>query len=238
MKDHTEEASMKKTARIAGVWYLILGITYGFSWMYISNIIVPGNAVLTTNNIVSSQSQYLIAIIGNIIGQISFIFLVLALYRLLKQIDQTQAMLMLTLVLVSVPIMFTNILLQMGALMVSSSTDYLKVFSADQLSALAMLFLNLFRQGSHLVTIFWGLWLFPFGYLAIKSGFIPRIVGILLIISGFSYLIDSLIFLFIPGAHEPLSKYLSAPETLGELSAIFWLLWKGVKMPEARRDER
>lgn len=238
MKDHSEEASLKKTARIAGIWYLILGITAGFSMMYISEIIVSGNAVLTANNIVSSQSQYLIAIIGNIIGSISFIFLVLALYRLLKQVDQTQAMLMLTLVLVSVPIMFINILLQMGALMVSSGADYLKVFSADQLSTLAMLFLNLHLHGTYMVQIFWGLWLFPFGYLAIKSGFIPKIVGILLIISGVSYLIGSITFLFIPGAYEPISKFISAPEALGELAAIFWLLWKGVKMPDARRDER
>src|SRR5574341_2017923 len=90
MEDHSEEASLRKTARIAGFWYLLLGITAGFSWMYISKIIVSGNAALTANNIVSSQSQYLIAIISNIIDQTSFIFLVLALYRLLKQVDQIQ----------------------------------------------------------------------------------------------------------------------------------------------------
>lgn len=229
MKNRTEEASLKKTARIAGLWYLLLGITSGFSWMYISKIIVAGNAVLTANNIVASESLYLLSIISNVVGQISFIFLVLALYRLLKQVNETHARLMVTLVVVSVPIMFINILLQTGALMVLSGADYLKVFSADQLYSLALIFLNMYNHGVFIVGIFWGLWLFPFGYLVIRSGFLPGILGILLIISGFSYLIDSFTFLIIPSFHDVVSIFISAPEAFGELTAILWFLVKGIR---------
>ena len=100
----------KRIARFAGLWYLILAITSGYSWMFITKILVVGNPTLTSINILKFESQYLFAIVCSIIGQISFILLGLALYNLLKQVNKTQAKLMLLFILISVPIMFINIL--------------------------------------------------------------------------------------------------------------------------------
>jgi hypothetical protein len=233
MKNYSEEMHVnKRIARIAGLWYLLLGITSGFSWMYLTRIFVAGNATLTVSNILASEPQYLMAIISNIIGQISFIFLVLALYRLLKHVDETQAKLMLTLVVVSVPIMFTNIFFQTGVLVVLSGADYLKAFSADQLSSLAMLFINLNITGVHIVGIFWGLWLFPLSYLVYKSKYFPKILAVLLIVSGVCYLTGSLTSLIIPEVYVVIEKFLSLPEAIGESAMILWLLIKGITISE------
>ena len=233
MKNNLEDMKVnKRIARVAGLWYLLLGITSGFSWMYITRIFVAGNAALTVNNILVSEPQYLMVIISNIVGQISFIFLVLALYHLLRHVNELQARLMLTLVVVSVPIMFINILFQTGALAVLRRADYLQVLSADQLSSLAMLFINLNLIGVHIAGIFWGLWLLPFGYLVYKSKYFPNILAVLLIISGVSYLIGSLTSLIIPEVYVVIEKFLSLPEAIGELAMIFWLLIKGITISE------
>jgi uncharacterized membrane protein len=233
MKNNLEEMHVnKRIARVAGLWYLLLGITSGFSWMYLTRIFVAGNATLTVSNILASEPQYLMAIISNIIGQISFIFLVLALYRLLKHVDETQSKLMLTLVVVSVPIMFTNIFFQTGVLVVLRGADYLKVFSVDQLSSLAMMFINLNITGVHIVGIFWGLWLFPLSYLVYKSKYFPKILAVLLIISGVCYLTGNLTSLIIPEVYVVIEKFLSLPEAIGESAMILWLLIKGITISE------
>ena len=220
--------SNKKIARVAGLWYLLLAITSGFSWMYITKIFVSGNAPLTAHYIIASETQYLIAIISNIIGQISFIFLGLTLYRLLKQVNETQSKLMLAFVLISIPIMFITIFFQTGALIIITNADYLKVFSVEQVSAFVMMFLNISIKGVHIVEIFWGLWLFPLSYLIYKSNFIPKILAILLIISGISYIISSITSLIFPEIFMIIEKKLSIPEAFGELAILFWLLIKGI----------
>ena len=221
--------TIKKSARIAGFWYLLLGIGAGYSWVYTTKIFVAGNAALTATNILQSESQYLIAIVSSLLGQISFIFLGLALYRLLKQVNETQAKLMITLILVSVPIMFINIIFQTGALFVLNRSGYLMVFSTEQINSISMLFMNMHITGVHIVEIFWGLWLFPLSYLVYKSNYFPKILSLLLIIAGLSYLIGSLIYLSNLEFYSTIQIYLSVPESIGELAIVFWLLIKGVK---------
>lgn len=226
----TDGASRKKPARITGLLYLLMAVASALGLLYVpSRIIVTGNAALTASNILASESLFRIGIMSGLIGQICFIFLVLALYNLLKEVNKTHARLMVALVIAAVPIMFINSLIQMGALIVLSGADYLKAFSADQLHALAMLFINLYNYGTFIVGIFWGLWLYPFGYLVYKSRFLPKILGILLIINCFSYLVDSFTFLLIPSYHDIVSKFTVAPMSIGEFSIILWLLIRGVK---------
>jgi hypothetical protein len=148
--------------------------------------------------------------------------LVLALYRLLKGVNPHQASLMVALVLVAVPIAFLNMLNPLAALLLLSGAGFLTVFEPHQLHALAMVFLNLQEYGTMIVEIFWGLWLFPFGWLVFKSGFFPKIMGILLIIACFGYLVHSFTFLL----------YVAAPEAIGELSMVLWLLIKGVNVQQ------
>jgi Domain of unknown function (DUF4386) len=221
---------MKKEARIAGLLYLLMGVTGSFGLMYVpSSIIVPGDAVATAGKIINYDMLFRFGILSNLICQVSFIFLVLALERLFKGVDDKQSKLMVSLVIASVPVAFLNTIIQIVPLHLLSGAGYLKVFQSDQLNALMMVFINLYEQGNIVIGIFWGLWLFPFGYLVIKSGFIPKVFGILLIIGCFAYLTDSLTALLIPQQRGIIPQLLILPLSAGEISTIFWLLIKGVK---------
>lgn len=220
----------RKTARIAGLLYLILAITGSFGIMYIpSKFFAKGDATTIANNIMTNEMLFRIGIVVNLISIIIFIFLVLKLNRLLKKVNENHALLMVTLVVVSVPISFLIILNEVAALILLSDADFLKVFEPDQLNALMMLFLDLYKHGIFIVEIFWGLWLFPFGLLVYKSGYIPRIFGILLIFGGFGYVIASFTYLLFPSYGPIVSPIVTIPSAVGEFSIILWLLIKGVK---------
>ena len=190
---------VKKTARIAGLLYLILIVSGIFSYMFVtSRLIVPGDTATTINNITASESLYVSGIFSWLVSETVFILLVYFLYKLLKPVNENHAFLMVMFVLVAVPIAFINELNKFAALLLLSGADYLKVFAADQLHAQVMLFLDLHEHGINIAAIFWGLWLLPLGYLVFKSGFLPRILGILLIVGCFGYLIDFVTFFFFP----------------------------------------
>ena len=225
--------SLKKTARIAGFWYLLMAITGPVGLLYVpSKLIVPGDATTTANNIMASETLFRIGIVSNFLCQLAFIFLVLALYRLLKGVSQQHASTMVALVLVAVPIAFLNMLNPLAALLLLSGAGFLTVFEPNQLQALALVFLDLQEQGTIIAQIFWGLWLFPFGWLVIKSGFFPRLLGVLLIAACFGYLAHSLTFFLFPGYEAIVSSYMAVPEAIGELSMVLWLLIKGVNVQE------
>jgi hypothetical protein len=222
--------SIRKKARIAGFWYLLMALTGPIGLLYVPlKLIVPGDATATANNILASETLFRIGIVGNILCQIAFIFLVLALYRLLKGVDQQLALRMVALVLVAVPIAFLNMLNPLAVLLLLSGADFLSVFTADQLHALAMVFLNLEEYGTTIVEIFWGLWLLPFGLLVFKSGFFPKILGVFLIAACFGYVIHSFTFLLFPGYADMVSSIAGVPEAVGELSMVLWLLIIGAR---------
>ncbi|MFB3100532.1 MAG: DUF4386 domain-containing protein [Gammaproteobacteria bacterium] len=221
--------STKKTARIAGFIYLLLAITGVVSLLYFPRtFFVFGNATATANNITSSELLFRIAIFTSLISQVIFVFLVLALYRLLKEISHMQALLMVTLVVVSASTGFLNTLNQVAALILLSGADFLSVFEKPQLDALAYVFLRLHSQGWQAIQIFWGLWLFPFGFLVYKSRFIPRILGVLLTIAGSAYLLSSFMFFVLPQYKTTVSPLITLLE-MGELPIILWLLIMGAK---------
>lgn len=222
----------QKIARIAGIWYLVLAIGAGFSWMFITQVYIPGNAALTAENIIQSGWQYAGAIILSIIGQLAFVFLGLTLHRLLKQVNEFISRIMVTLVLVSIPIMFSAIIIEAGALVVLKRADYLSVFSIEQIQAVAMAFVNMHIMGVHITEIFWGLWLFPLGYLVYKSNFLPKAIAYLLALSGICYCIGSMSYLLNPVFFERTNIFLSIPEGIGEMAMLLWLLIKGVSPPK------
>ncbi len=227
MTDRTAERSPLVVARVAGVLYVLLAVIGVFSFLYVfSSLVVPGDAVATANNIMASESLFRSGIVSWLIGQTIFIPLVLVLYKLLKVVNKNAALLMVIFVLVSVPIAFINELNQFAALLLLSGADYLTVFETDQLHALVLFFLDLREGGFAIAGIFWGLWLLPFGYLVYKSGFIPRILGVLLIIGGFGYLIDFFIFFLFPNLDVAVSIFTG----VGEILIALWLLIKGVNV--------
>jgi len=221
--------STKKTARIAGLLYLVNGVTGFFSIIYVpGKLIVSGNTAATANNILASERLFRLGIVSELICAAEFIFLLWVLYRLLSGVNKTHASLMVILGLIFVPIMFVNTLNEIAALTLLRGADFLSVFGQSQREALAMLFLDLHRYGFVVGWIF-GLWLFPFGVLVFKSGFLPRILGVLLIVAGFGYLADSLIPLLLPSYENMVGRLAGIPLTLGEPAMILWLLIMGAK---------
>jgi hypothetical protein len=223
--------SIKKQARRAGWLYLALLVTAPIGLILVPDkLIVSGNATATVENIKASESLFRVGIASELFGQVILIFLTLALYRLFKSVNEYLAVLVVVLgALVSVPIAFFNVVNELAALVLVSGADFLSVFDQRQLDALAYLFLRLHGKGLLVVGIFWGLWLFPFGILVVRSGFIPRVLGFLMMIAGFSYLADSLTALLLPqltGAVSQVSMILS----FGEMPIILWLAIWGAKV--------
>jgi Domain of unknown function (DUF4386) len=222
--------STKKEARIAGLLYLLCGIPAPFSLIYIpSALIVPGDASATANRIRASELLFRLGIVGELISATIFIFVGLALYHLLKGVNRKHALVMLVLVLVSVPISYLNELNRIAALVLLRGADFLFVFDPRQVDALVMALLNLHGSGLLLAQIFWGLWLFPFGVLVFRSGFLPRILGVFLILACFGYVAASLTFLLLPAYGDVVFKVAAVLGGLGEGSTILWLLIKGAK---------
>ncbi len=228
MTNRTAETSPLALARLAGFLYLFM-VPFGiFGVMWVPSIIfVSGDTAATAHNIMTSESLFRLGIVSALIVQVLHIFVVLALYKLLKPVNKNHALLMVIFALVGIPIVMLNLLNQFAALLLLSGADYLTVFAADQLQALVMLFLNLHEHGFMIAHIFWGLWLFPMGYLVFKSGFIPKILGVLLIIGGLGYLIDFVTFFFIPD-FDAIKMF----TFLGEVLLPLWLLIKGVNVEQ------
>ena len=223
--------SIKATAHRIGALYflfLIVGLVDMFGF---SHFIVPGDATATARNIIAAQATYRIGILTDFVTLLIFIFLVVSLYKLLKGVDQWHAMLMVVWVSVGVTIGLANLLNKLTPLILLSGANYLSVFTKPQLDALALGFLNSNNNGNNVAGAFWGLWLFPFGILVIKSGFFPRILGILLMVAGFAYLTTSVTSIVFP-AYEHLVSQVAMPFNLGEFAMIFWLLIKGAKVPQ------
>ena len=221
--------SIKKKARVAGLIYLSLVLTAPFSLIYVPRtLIVRGDATATANNIRASEMLFRAGIVAELLSAVTFIFVVMALYRLLSGVSKTHAALMAILGLVSVPIGFVNVLSNIAALTLFRGGDFLGVFDKRQLDALAMLFLRLHGQGNVVNEIFWGLWLFPFGVLVMRSGFLPRILGVWLILNCFAYLALSFTALLLPQYNDVAFRS-AFPALLGEMAIMLWLVIMGAK---------
>jgi len=219
-----------KAARIAGAVYLSMVVTAPFSLIYVpGKLIVRGDATATANNVLAHETLFRLGIVADLITSIIFICVVLALYRLLSGVNKTLASLMVALVLVSAAVGFINVLNNIGALILFRGGDFLTVLEKPQRDALGMLFLRLHGQGNVINEMFWGLWLFPFGVLVMRSRFLPRILGVWLVINGFAYLTISLTGLLLPQYMDKVNN-IAFPVLFGELAIMLWLVIKGAKV--------
>ena len=228
----------KKTARIAGLLYLVVVITGIFSLMYVpKKLIVWDNAAITFNNIVNNQTLFRFGVVGYLICYIFFLFLPLVLYKLLKPINANYAKYMVILAVVSVPIAFTNSQNLFNILSLISGESYLNVFSNVQLKSQVFLYLNHYDNGSLIISIFSGLWLFPFGFLVYKSGFLPKFLGVLLMLGCFSYLINFIGHSLVPDYSKMgIASYIQIPASLGEIGSCLWLLIMGTYTSTPEKD--
>lgn len=214
----------KKTARMAGIFFLILAIGTGYSWSYFNSIFIPGDAITTVNNIQASGHIFRYALMLDLVGEISFIFLIYYLYELFKSVNKEWARLMVMLVIVSIPIALFN-LVNLFAPLLLLEGGYVSALGTTNLNALVMLFHDLYAFGINIAAVFWGLWLLPLAYLTYKSGFVPKFISVFLVIAGLGYTIGSLLQFMSFDLGFNLSSY----TFIGEVMMIIWLLIAGVK---------
>ena len=227
----TISESQRKAARVAAVLYLLMAISAPFALIYVpSKLIVPGDATATADRFRASEFLLRLGIGAELFHQAVAVFLVLALYRLFKAVNEKHAVQMVILgALVSVPIVFLNVLNEIAALVLVSGADFLSVLGKPQRDALAYLFVRLHEQGLIVASIFWGLWLFPLGMLVIRSGFIPRVLGVLMMVAGIAYLANSGTSLVLPRYADVVGQ-VAGVLYFGELPFIFWLLVWAVRL--------
>lgn len=226
MKNLISNLSQHQAVTVTRLLYPIWIIIGYFSLDYVpTSLVVNGDAVATANKILANETLFRMGIVGGLMEPIIFALAALVLYTLLKPVNNNHASLMVVFTLLSVPITMISVLCRVAAL--------LAISSAEQSHSLMMLFLNLNTEGILIATIFWGLWLFPLGYLVFKSGYFPRILGILVIIAGFGFLLSPLTHFLLPNYQTALAPILDTL-TIGEILFIAWLVFKGAKIPETR----
>src|SRR5207249_1481189 len=227
----------RNPGRVVGFWYLLLVLGGPLRLIYIPNkLFVHDNAAATASNIAAHELPFCFGIASDLFGAVVLIFLVLAFYRLFKGVDQQLAVLLVIVGdVMPALINFVNVVSDAGALMVArgggaGGADFLSVFDKLQRDALVMLFLRLHHYQIVAAEILWGLWLFPMGALAYKSRFLPRFIGVWLIINGVAYVVLSFTGLFFPDYQNKLFT-LSQPALFGELAIMLWLVIKGANPP-------
>ncbi len=232
------DESQRRAIRVVGFLYLLMAFTAPIGIMYVpGKLIVPGDATATADQMRASESLVRIGIGTELIYPVIAVFLVLALYRLFKPVNENLAKLLVVFgALVSAPITFLNVLNEIAALILVSGADFLSAFQKSQLDALAWLFIRLHTHGIEIAAIFWGLWLFPFGILVIRCGFIPRILGILLFFAGSAYVVSSSTTLVLPEYGHFVSPFAMVLEIL-EMPIVFWFIIKGL-WPSGTRERR
>jgi Domain of unknown function (DUF4386) len=222
-------SSTHNPGRVAGWLYLLLGFS-AFRPIYIGGtLIVRADATGTARNIATHELLFRLGIVSDLLAGIGCILVALALYQLLKGVDEKLAVLMVILGgLMPCVIDFLNVLNDVAALLLARGEPFLSAFGKQQQAELAMLFLHIHDHGWGINEIFAGLWLFPFGVLVFRSVFLPRVLGIGLIINGFAYLVTSFTGLLAPQYLDRVTR-IASPALLGEAAIIVWLLIKGAR---------
>jgi hypothetical protein len=223
--------SNKKKARIAGLLYLVVVIAGIFSLAYVpTQLIVWDDAAKTVQNIKASDYLFRWEILAGVICYTAFVFLPLALYRLFKDVNITHARLMVILALLSIPINFLNMTNKFAVLNLINDPTYVKTFGVEQLHSQVMFYLHSYNSGNHMASVFWSLWLFPFGYLVFKSGMIPKIFGVFLMIATVTYLIEFVGNTLVVNFYDTvISDYISIPASIAEIGICLWLVIVGAR---------
>jgi len=215
------EMNPNRTARIAGFLYLLLAPLGILGIMYVPNaIIVTDDMVATANNILANESLFRLGIVSALLVQVVNIFVVLFLYKLLKPVNKNMALLMVIFILLGAPIAMLNEVNQAAVLLLADGGELSQ--------ALMALFIDMHEVGIQIASIFWGLWLFPMGYLVFKSNYIPKVIGILLMIGCVGYLFDAIVFFLFPDAGLAVAQF----TFIGELLLPLWLVIMGVNVKQ------
>lgn len=224
-----EAPSRKSRGRRVGLLYLLACLPAPFALLYVpKRIFVAGDATATADRIRVSATMLRTAVAVEFWNCILLIFVAFALYRLFRDVDRKLAALTAVLMWVAVPIQLLNLVFAIAPLMLTTGATYLQAFSKEQVDALAYLFYRLHGRGLEVAQVFWGLWLFPWGLLAIRSGFIPKWIGAAELVAGFGYVFASALAITAPPLAEVVGPFAVALGA-GELPMGIWLLVWGAR---------
>jgi uncharacterized protein DUF4386 len=222
--------STQATARFAGIVYLLFSLLAMFGYFYVpGRFVVAGNAAETARRITEDALLYRLGILASLLGHMLFIVLALSLYKLFHDVDRVQARWLVALVCVGVAGELVSLAYRMAPLVLLSGADFLSTFSKPQLETLSLGFLRLGGTTSVILTLVWGLWLFPFGILTIKSGWFPKFLGYLLYASGVGYVITCVAEILFPDGFRRISPFVT-PLAIGELVMVLWLAIIGARV--------
>ncbi|WP_136467760.1 DUF4386 domain-containing protein [Flagellimonas onchidii] len=227
-----------KTARLAGLLYFLVVITGIFSLLYVpSKLIVWDNPSITVENIKASEGLFRLEILSGLLCYLFFLLLPLVLYQLFKKTNKIVAITMVVLAVASVPISFGNMVHKLDILSLLSGAEYLKAYTPNQIQAQVMLALESYNSGNLIAQTFWGLWLFPFGYLVFKSGFLPKLLGIFLMVGSIGYFLDFVGRIVCSDFGSlGIADYLTIPASIGEIGTCLWLLIMGIKLKKSTAE--
>jgi hypothetical protein len=231
--------STRRTARLAGLLYLVSSIPGAFALLYVpGKVIVRGDAAATADRLRTYEGLVRTGIAAELVSSILFIFVALVLYRLFKPVSEGPALAMMVLILLSFPISLLSVVNEVAALNLAGAGGtggFLSAVDPRERDAMAYLFVRLHSQTIFVAEVFWGLWLFPFGVCVMRSGFIPRVLGILLMIAGCSYVAAGFAELALPRYADAVAR-VGGVLNLAEVPIIFWLLIWGAKPQPAVRQ--
>jgi hypothetical protein len=222
--------SLQSRARRAGVIYAVMSVVGAPTLLFLPQFVMAGDPAATARKIADGEQIYRLLMLGDLAGSILFVVLGWSLYYLFENVDRQQAMLMLLLVLVSATVGVIDVALLSPPLIIQTRAGFLSALTQPQLDALAFAFLKIRAVELSADEALWGLWLVPFGMLVIKSEFIPKVIGVLLLVASVGYLAMSAASIAFPAYAAGVNR-IGGLLIQGELTAILWLLIKG-----ARRD--
>lgn len=218
-------------ARVAGVLYLLIIATGAFGELFVrGTVFVSGDPSSTANNIAASESLWRIGIVGDIVQHVFDIPVMLALYIILKPVNKNLALLALLFNLIQTAVLVANSFNLVMPLFLVGNAEYLKAFEPNQLHVWTQLFVRLHSYGFGVGLVFFGLTCLVCGYLIFKSGYLPRILGILIMIAGLCYLTNSFALLLAPTVAAVIVPAILLPSLVGELSLALWLVIKGIRV--------
>jgi hypothetical protein len=218
-----------RTTRLAGLIYLASAILAMIGYFSLRpRFVIAGDAAATARSILANEQLYRTSILIDVVGQLLFLVAVLALYRLFEEVDRTQARLMVALIGTGIAAQFAGFAFNVAPLILLSGEGYLAAFNRSQLEALAYASLSLNGKQEELLMSIWGLWLFPFAALTLKSGFLPKFLGVLLILSGVAYVVSWVTAIVFPAGVATVSQ-LAFPFYFGELIVVLWLALVGAR---------
>ncbi len=177
--------SPKRLARIAGVLYLLNGILGGFALLFVyGKVYVPGDAAKTAGNLIANSGLVRMGVVADLVQATIWVFLGLTLYRLLKHVSKSVASAMVVVIAIGAGIVMLNEVFGFEALRVATGAVNLAAFGTAGSNALALLLVDAHHYGILIAQVFFGLWLVPLGYLAYRSGWFPKTLGVALIVGA------------------------------------------------------